>query len=209
MQPALTEDEVDDLLHFTRVNEAQELQDTTSELSKKYGCQPQQVIEACKDPESSNTILHFCSANGFADLLHGILSTLGFGDSKQAGVSVGSSLLNAQNREGNTPLHWAAYNGHLAVVKLLVQAGADMWVKNAAGHLAMFEAERADRSEVVQYLLEMGGREVERTGREGQVSRDDEVELQDGSGAAGPSDGNGQAEVDRGRDAEMADTLAS
>jgi ankyrin repeat protein len=34
-------------------------------------------------------------------------------------------LINVQNEQGNTPLHWAALNGHLEVVKALVQNGAD------------------------------------------------------------------------------------
>lgn len=64
-------------------------------------------------------------------------------------------------------------------MKQLVSAGADMWVKNEAGHLAMFEAERADKGDVVQFLLEAGGKEVERTGVEGgAVSEEDMKDMQ-------------------------------
>lgn len=86
-------------------------------------------------------------------------------------------------------MHWAALNGHLPVVKQLVSAGADMWAKNEAGHLAMFEAERADKGDVVQFLLEAGGKDVERVGNEGgavseEDMRDMEVEEtgEEGSG---------------------------
>ena len=49
-----------------------------------------------------------------------------------------------------------------------------MWAKNEAGHLAMFEAERADKGDVVQFLLEAGGKDVERVGNEGgAVSEED------------------------------------
>lgn len=34
-------------------------------------------------------------------------------------------LVNLQNNEGNTPLHWAALNGHLEAVELLVKSGGD------------------------------------------------------------------------------------
>lgn len=184
--PALAADEIDDLLYFTRVNEAQELQQTITELAQKYQCLAGDVLEAAIDSESGNTVLHYCSANGLAELLQMLLTLFDAGESNKAGgKAVGSLLFNTQNKEGNTPLHWAAYNGQLAVVKMLLGAGANMWVKNAAGHLAMFEAERADKNEVVQHLLEAGGREVERTGMEGQASPEDEVEVQEG--VAGPS----------------------
>jgi hypothetical protein len=39
-------------------------------------------------------------------------------------------------------LHWAALNAHLECVKALVEAGADLEVKNDAGHDAVFLAER-------------------------------------------------------------------
>lgn len=39
------------------------------------------------------------------------------------------AVVNVQNEEGNTPLHWGALNGHLAVVEILVKNGADCKVK--------------------------------------------------------------------------------
>ena len=154
LPPALSPDEIDDLLYFTRANEAEDLQQTLTHLTQKHSCHARAVLEACVDPDTGNTAIHYCSANGFAHLLPTLLSQLNSGDPNRAadGKVVGSLLFNAQNAQGNTPLHWAAYNGHLEVVKLLVAAGADMWIKNAAGHLAMFEAERAEKGEVVQFL---------------------------------------------------------
>lgn len=89
-------------------------------------------------------------------------------------------LVNRANRLGNTALHWGALNGHLAVVRQLVEAGADVWTKNSAGHLAMFEAERADKGDVVQYLLVAGGKEVEQIGNE----REDDVERAEETGGS-------------------------
>lgn len=51
-------------------------------------------------------------------------------------------LINHRNHSGNTPLHWAALNTHLDCVKALVEAGADITVKNNAGLDAVFLAER-------------------------------------------------------------------
>jgi hypothetical protein len=62
-------------------------------------------------------------------------------------------LINAVNEAGNTPLHWAALNGHLESVKLLIQNGADVTIINQAGHDAVFEAEINDKNEVVDWLL--------------------------------------------------------
>ncbi|PPJ54929.1 hypothetical protein CBER1_06094 [Cercospora berteroae] len=176
--PALTFDEVDDLLYFTRANEVQDLQQMITELSQKYSCSAKDVLEAAIDSESGNTVLHLCSANGLAELLPSLLSQLGSAEGTPA------VFVNHGNKEGNTPLHWAAYNGHLAIVKLLIAAGADMWQKNAAGHLAMFEAERADKNNVVQYLLEAGGKEVERAGEEGQPSEEDVEDVQEGEASS-------------------------
>lgn len=158
--PALTFDEVDDLLYFTRVNESEDLNETIAELTQKYNCSQRDVIEGAVDPNSGNTLLHYCSANGFPDLLK-MLLTVCVPESTN-GKQAERSIVNATNKEGNTPLHWAAYNGQLEVVKSLVDAGADIWIKNSAGHLAMFEAERAEKSDVVQYLLQAGGDSVDR-----------------------------------------------
>lgn len=53
------------------------------------------------------------------------------------------NLVNHRNHSGNTPLHWAALNTHLDCVKALVQAGADVSIKNDAGLDAVFLAERS------------------------------------------------------------------
>ena len=38
-------------------------------------------------------------------------------------------LINTKNDQGNTPLHWAALNGNLEVVEILVKSGSDCKVK--------------------------------------------------------------------------------
>jgi hypothetical protein len=59
-----------------------------------------------------------------------------------------AAFINYRNYTGNTPLHWAALNTHLDCVKVLIEAGADISLKNDAGHDALFLAERADWSVV-------------------------------------------------------------
>lgn len=77
------------------------------------------------------------------------------------------ALVAHKNAAGNTPLHWAALNGHLEVVKLLLMdANADPTVMNASGHDAVYEAELNDRREVVEWVLgEFAGMEKAVGGR--------------------------------------------
>jgi hypothetical protein len=64
------------------------------------------------------------------------------------------ALVAHKNAAGNTPLHWAALNGHLEAVKLLLMnANADPTVMNTSGHDAVYEAELNDKQEVVEWIL--------------------------------------------------------
>lgn len=209
--PELTLDDVDDLIYFTRVSEAEDLKATISSLAQKHNCREGDIVSAAVDPDSGNTLLHYCSANGFTDLLKGFLDQLGVQRQQLPAtessdewkdfnptVAANEHPINRQNSQGNTPLQWAAYNGHVEVVKVLVSAGANMWIKNAAGHLAMFEAERADKTEVVGFLLLAGGREVERKGTQKAPTEDDVADLQQGgeSSTAGAEQANGGDDVE-------------
>lgn len=94
--------------------------------------------------------------------------------------------MNRVNDAGNTPLHWASLNGHAGVVHVLTDNGADVWVKNAAGNLPVFEAERAGKDEVVAVLLLAGGKEVEEQlkRKEGSVSQEEVNEVDAGEGSS-------------------------
>jgi ankyrin repeat protein len=71
------------------------------------------------------------------------------------------SILNAQNLAGNTALHWAALNGHLESVKVLLEEGSDPTITNQRGHDAVYEAELNDKSQVVEWVLKEGGEGLE------------------------------------------------
>lgn len=71
------------------------------------------------------------------------------------------AILNTQNKAGNTALHWAALNGHLQSVKVLLQEGSDPTITNQKGHDAVFEAELNDKKEVVEWVLKEGGEGLE------------------------------------------------
>ena len=71
------------------------------------------------------------------------------------------AILNAQNKSGNTALHWAALNGHLESVKKLLEYGADPTITNQKGHDAVYEAELNDKKDVVEWVLKEGGEGLE------------------------------------------------
>jgi len=71
------------------------------------------------------------------------------------------AILNAQNKAGNTALHWAALNGHLGSVKVLLDQGADPTITNQRGHDPIYEAELNDKKDVVEWVLREGGDELE------------------------------------------------
>jgi ankyrin repeat protein len=90
------------------------------------------------------------------------------------------AIVNAQNQAGNTALHWAALNGHLEAVKVLLEHGGDPTITNARGHDAVYEAELNDKSEVVEWVLKEGGEGLEE-GVSGKTEGSGENELLDES----------------------------
>jgi len=61
--------------------------------------------------------------------------------------------LNAKDKLGNTPLHWAAFHGNLPAVKALIDAGADVKAKNNYG--AFYQGSMTHQDPV--FLLQVHG----------------------------------------------------
>ena len=61
-----------------------------------------------------------------------------------------------RSNDGWTPLHLAAGNGHLEVVKLLLEKSADVTVANNGGWTPLNSAASNGHNEMVKLLLEKG-----------------------------------------------------
>lgn len=170
----LTPDEVDDLIYSARVGDAEAVEADLATLSSTYNVKQSVIIASAIDtaPEeeggSGCCLLHYPAANGNAGTYHSNIPTVVSPlDTNEGGLDILKNLtttlvsalsptehalttdevkavVNRRNHSGNTPLHWAALNTHLECVKLLVDAGADVSIKNEAGLDAIFLAERTD-----------------------------------------------------------------
>jgi uncharacterized protein len=181
------EDLVDDLLYYARVCDLDELKTALDQLSKKFAAPPHDVLNKAIDSESGNSVLHMAAANGHIgrhnfeqstpfdlcfslDIIKLVLSLTPVPATSDVSASNAQvpQLINLPNKSGNTPLHWAALNGHLEGVKVLVDAGADLLAKNNAGHDVVYEAELAGKEDVVNWLLSAG--------KEDQIAQEEEVD---------------------------------
>ena len=66
------------------------------------------------------------------------------------------SLVNSRKSNGDTPLHAAAYQGDLALARLLLERGADVNAANQGGLTPLHEAADSGRREMLELLLSRG-----------------------------------------------------
>ncbi|KAL8801793.1 MAG: hypothetical protein Q9200_006817 [Gallowayella weberi] len=141
--PNISADDIDDLLYLARTNDLDDLIASVEAVARTQRTTPENIMNATIDPENGNGPLHM------SDVLKHLLPPT-------ASALFHPTNLNLPNFSGNTPLHWAALNGHLDAVKILIGAGADPAIRNNAGHDAVYEAERSGKKEVVEWLLKEG-----------------------------------------------------
>ena len=67
-----------------------------------------------------------------------------------------STLVNAKDAHRKTPLHWAAGNGHQAVVELLIGNGADLSARDQFNFTALDLARKANHVELAELLRKAG-----------------------------------------------------
>jgi len=108
----------------------------------------ERLIEAGADPNSTNrnnwTCLQEAARRGNVEMLRTLLSAPGI-------------LIDYSGEEDYwPPLHQAAHHRHLDAVKVLVEHGAQVDVRNQAGATPLIIAVRAQERPIVDYLLEYG-----------------------------------------------------
>ncbi|EER02446.1 Ankyrin repeat-containing protein YAR1, putative [Perkinsus marinus ATCC 50983] len=143
--PALgNSDEFDAFLKAARYGDL----DDVRELLRAH---PELLWES--DAFTKSTGMLLASANGHTEVVKVLL--------KEAGEEKKKTVANQANSQGNTPLHWAALNGHLDVCKLLVDAGADATTVNKAKHTPYDEALSRHFQEVCIYLAKFAAPEAD------------------------------------------------
>ena len=64
--------------------------------------------------------------------------------------------MNGRDADTATPLHWAVYNGHLEIAKLLVASGASLTARTKDGQTPLHWAALAGRMLCLHYLVKCG-----------------------------------------------------
>jgi ankyrin repeat protein len=103
------------------------------------------------NPPDSFTLLHLASYFGIVPLAQNLLL-------KEGWINKLKDLLylNKRDSHGGTALHRAAGSGHEAVVRLLLEKGADVKARDSYGRTALHWAASSGHEAVVRLLLEKG-----------------------------------------------------
>ena len=77
----------------------------------------------------------------------------------RAVLTADPELVYAVDKELSTPLHWAAWKGHAAIIEILLDAGADIQAHNANAHwgtTALHAAAHGNQKAAVEVLIRRG-----------------------------------------------------
>ncbi|VDI00146.1 Hypothetical predicted protein [Mytilus galloprovincialis] len=87
-------------------------------------------------------------------VLH-VVSSLGYEDFVSYFIKLDAGMINKTDAKGNTSLHLASINGHLGIVKLLVEDGRNVHILNTDQLSPFFYACENNITAVVKYLISL------------------------------------------------------
>jgi hypothetical protein len=87
--------------------------------------------------------LHFCAENGFTSSVKRLLS-------------IRNINVNVKDDWNETPLHWAAYNGHIEIARLLLQNGAEVNAKSRWDRTPLHFSAFHGHVDILHLLVENG-----------------------------------------------------
>ncbi|KAH6983913.1 hypothetical protein EDB80DRAFT_625396 [Ilyonectria destructans] len=128
-----------------------------SEKTEKYLHGIQQQMTQSLLLGGSLTVLHWAAWTGDEATLDLLSLTTGDLDNKDEEQRTPISYAAENGHEdGRTPLSWAAQEGHEAVIKLLLENGADLESKDNSGWTPLSLAAQEEHEAVVKLLVEKG-----------------------------------------------------
>ena len=74
-------------------------------------------------------------------------------DSVEVFIKLGANI-NKADEDGETPLYWAAWNGHTKMAKMLIEAEVDVNKANKYGRTPLYWAARGGYTEIAKMLIE-------------------------------------------------------
>ncbi|KAL6913828.1 hypothetical protein ACHAP8_001769 [Fusarium lateritium] len=148
MAPKLTEDEIDDIIYFSRSGEQEDLTDSIKTLAERENSSPAEIVAAAQDASNKSTCLHMATGNGHLEIVRQLIQYFENRPKEQK-----QAFLDEANEAGNTGLHWAALGGHLDVIKLLLEQGASPALANEQNYVPLDLAYFNHKNDVAEYFL--------------------------------------------------------
>ncbi|KAJ4136360.1 ankyrin repeat-containing protein [Fusarium equiseti] len=179
MAPKLTEEEIDDLIYFSRAGEQEDLTETIKSLAERENASPAEIVAAAQDASNKSTCLHMATGNGHLEIVRQLISYFDNRPKEQK-----KAFLDESNEAGNTGLHWAALGGHLDVIKLLLEQGASPALANEQNYVPLDLAYFNHKNDVAEYFLSQAKKLEDKNQEEGGLDAAvGSVEIEDGEKA--------------------------
>ncbi|KAF4995185.1 hypothetical protein FGRMN_5323 [Fusarium graminum] len=165
MAPKLSEEEIDDLIYFSRAGEQGDLTETIKSLAERENASPAEIVAVAQDASNKSTCLHMATGNGHLEIVKQLIQYFDNRPKEQK-----QAFLDESNEAGNTGMHWAALGGHLDVIKLLLDQGASPALANEQNYVPLDLAYFNHKNDVAEFFLSTAKKLEEENQEEGGLS---------------------------------------